>query len=210
MTLIWTLYSIAWAASASAGDGLQAAGDSGQVTCAQRVEELERDRSGVGRNQAAEERYHVIMALGATGPAAACAIEPLRLATRDDYFAARVAAVKALGRIGPRAMRAVPDLMARWNDEEVDGDVIVTALSQLGPEIIPRLIPYLDAEREPDADVPGGPHDLAARALATFGARAVPALIPALNREVARFSAALALESIGPAAETAAPALVAR
>jgi hypothetical protein len=44
-------------------------------------------------------RYDAMMALAARGSAAACAIDPLRQATRDDGFQIRAAAVQALGKI---------------------------------------------------------------------------------------------------------------
>jgi len=152
-------------------------------------------------------RYEAIAALGAQGAAAACAIDPLRQATRDDGFQIRAAAVVALGRIGPDAMRALPDLMARWGDREVDPRDIVAALHGLGPTAIPRLVPYLDAKRK-FAEIANGTCGIASPALATFGSTAVPALIRALQRAQARWAAASALREIGPSAAAAVPALV--
>jgi HEAT repeat protein len=153
-------------------------------------------------------RYEAILALAARGSAAACAIDPLRKATRDGYFAIRAAAVQALGKIGPRAIRALPDLVARWDDAEVDGHDIVAALHDLGPTAIPRLVPYLNAKRAFD-EVAAGPDAIASSALATFGSEAVPTLTRALRRPQARVRAASALREIGPSAAPAVPALVA-
>jgi HEAT repeat protein len=153
-------------------------------------------------------RYEAIRALAARGSAAACAIDPLRKATRDDTFTIRAAAVQALGKIGPRAIGALPDLVARWHDAEVDGGDIVAALHGLGPAAIPRLVPYLKATRAFD-EVADGAHPIASRALATFGSQAVPALTRALRRPATRVAAVAALRQIGSGAAPAVPSLVA-
>jgi HEAT repeat protein len=152
-------------------------------------------------------RYDAMMALAARGSAAACAIDPLRQATRDDGFQIRAAAVQALGKIGPHAIRALDDLMARWRDAEVDPRDIVAALHGLGPGAIPRLVPYLNAKRA-FGEIANGTNGIASPAMATFGSEAVPALTRALRRAKARVAAASALREIGPSAAPAVPALV--
>ena len=186
----------AWASCASVGATQRGA----SASCRQLVEQLRPDQPDM-------KRYEAAVGLAALGTEAACAIDPLRAATRDDWFIIRAAAVRALGSIGPAALGAAPDVMARWTDREVSAHDIVTALNGLGPRVMPQLVPYLDAKRGED-EVAAGSYGIAAQALGTFGARAVPLLIRALRRPQARVAAADALRYIGPDAEPAVPALV--
>ena len=131
----------------------------------------------------------------------------LVFALQDD--ALRVDAVRAIGAMGPKAEKAVPDVLKALNAYErspgVYGEAI-TALQRIGPKAVPALIATLkDKKRDIRA--------AAVRALASMDPppdEALPNLIKVLEDEdsMVKTAAAGALERFGPKAMEAMPQLL--
>lgn len=136
----------------------------------------------------------------------------VRLLSHPDEIA-QARAAWALGRVGPGATAAVPDLTSvaadtgrlvdpRWS--------AVVALERLGPASRPALPTLLALLDEPDPDM----REAIARALGAISDEhpVVSALIVALDDpdQLVRESAAIGLGSVGPSAAAAGPALRSR
>jgi HEAT repeat protein len=158
-----------------------------------------------------EDRKHAAQRLRAIASAAAEAVPEVvpRLATalRDADRDVRLAAVGALGKVGPAAAEGAPALVGALGD--ADKEVRRAAAATLGQIRPAAAVPALvGALRDADRDVRRA-------AVATLGeigpaaAEAVPALVSALNDPMVgvRGGAAWALGRIGPAAAEAVPAL---
>jgi hypothetical protein len=160
-------------------------------------------------------RADAVEELRALGPRAACAVDALRAALNDDeWVGVGVPAMKALGRIGPAALAAFPDILAKAVDRDLpshaafDPGDITEAFVGLGPGVIPMLAPFLDAARDDGGAVAPGLWDFASAVLARFGAQSVPVLIRALSHQPSALAAADAIERIGEPAAAAVPALI--
>ncbi len=155
-----------------------------------------------------EERPTALYVLGKIGPKAKAAVYSLTRwlgETKDETD--KLTVLYVLQSIGPAADEAVPDLidvLKTGNDKLQPATMLV--LAKIGPAAhpsIPLLIAKLDAPitREP-----------ARMALAGIGSPSVPALVEVLRSakpaEV-RAAAARAVETIGPQAKAAVPALTA-
>jgi HEAT repeat protein len=130
---------------------------------------------------------------------------------KKDRFAGSVG-VRVLGRMGPQARAAVPDVIAALNDPDLRADA-ATALVRIDPrrtdKAIKALLPDLESELTPNV------HErqrlFALIALADMGpaARAaVPALRRLLSQERETYRVLDALEAMGPAASPLAFELV--
>src|SRR5579863_7081474 len=65
-------------------------------------------------------RGDAVEQMRALGPRAACAVDALRAALNDDeWVGVGVPAMKALGRIGPAALPAFPDILAKAVDRDL-------------------------------------------------------------------------------------------
>jgi hypothetical protein len=132
----------------------------------------------------------------------------------DEWLAVGVPAMQALGRIGPAALPAFPDILAKAVDRDLpahaafDPNDISDAFFRLGPGVIPMLAPFLDSARDSAGIVLPGLWDFASAVLARFGVQSVPALIRALGHQPSCLAAADAVERIGQPAAAAVPALV--
>jgi HEAT repeat protein len=142
-------------------------------------------------------------ALGAMG---AAAVNPLLELLRGDDALARRFAMAALGRVGPAAEPAVPEMVAYLRAETDPGRRVNLMFTFAGVgdgagAAVPALAGYLGGT---GADAESGRY--AAQALAKIGAKAVPALITALRHPdaVVRQRAATALGEMAPG--VAAPA----
>lgn len=145
--------------------------------------------------------------LGRLGPAAACAVDPLRGLVRDYPDDPEGAdAIVALGRIGPAAISAAPDLMNSALQPKAARDAL-DALARLGPGVIPFLLPWLELTPNEFGDLEGNA-GLAQIVFSQVGRPAVHALTGALNIPKRRVGAADALATIGPEASPAVAALV--
>ncbi len=144
----------------------------------------------------------------------------LRAETPDDVRAAierlragrgreRFAAVRALGAIGPRARAAVPDLLRVLDDPSTeDVDARYEAVRALGQIADARALPALERLR---GDEQPSFRLLVVRALAAFGAGAVPSLARFVEEDAdldVRLEAARALGDLGPQAADAIETLV--
>jgi HEAT repeat protein len=150
---------------------------------------------------------------------AAQAAVPRLVATLKTWQShVRVAAVEALGQVGPGAHAAVPALvMALTDQEETVRTAALAALKQIDPQwtqsegaraVVPRLVAALKnggASEKTDAAVVLGQIGPGAQA-------AVPGLVAALaaREKAVRTAAVQALGQIGPGAQAAVPALVER
>lgn len=95
--------------------------------------------------QALEFRRLACESLGAIGPAAAAATPVLARLLESDDAHVRRAAADGLARFGPLATEAGPALADRvLLDEELEvRDAALIALARLGPEMLPRVQPWL-------------------------------------------------------------------
>jgi uncharacterized protein (TIGR02996 family) len=113
-------------------------------------------------------------------PSMTYAVEPLRKALADEQLGVRSSAVMALGRIGPKAAAAVPDLIRLLNGADTTlRRIVIDALGQVGvgtPEVLEALLAALrDTETQP----------LAINALARWPAiptSAAPALLEFIRK----------------------------
>jgi HEAT repeat protein len=133
------------------------------------------------------------------------------LTNRSDDICA--GAAEALGRLGPKAKAAIPDLIYALNNRDAVRETVFAALARVGPKDkapIPDLIYALDREDSPRAK--------AIEALARVGPDAVPLLIEALSADYGEddeftnrsysSGAAAALGKMGTRARAAIPALI--
>ena len=128
---------------------------------------------------------------------------------------ARVAAARALGKLGPRAAPAVPDLvgiMDRLRGDELEPlqEAVVEALGLIGSAARPAL-PALSRAAARSTDIELARRRAVDQILGAPDAANVDALLAQLaSRDASlRVRAAKALADLGPAARGAAPALVA-
>lgn len=151
-------------------------------------------------------RLKAIDELGARGPQAAAAVDPLAKLCKDSSAKVRAHAVRSLGEIGPAAKPAVPAIadLLKDPDDSVRRQIIraIQAIKP-GPQVmIPLCVKALE-----DSDMA-----VRVRILQTIeaaGASAVPGLIEALKNEKATYWACVVLRNIGPDAKDAVPALTA-
>ena len=152
-------------------------------------------------------RQDAALALGASGPAAATAIQALTRALDDVDVQVRRAAVQALAEVGIGSEAAVPGLVTALADD----DWVVRRRAALAFEAVPGA-GAIDAIREllqnESADVRTSAA-LAASGLAPHSIDALPELVDALAADdwQLRAAAAHALGALGPGAEDALPAL---
>lgn len=184
--------------------------------------------------------WHAARTIGAVGPKAAEAVPALTEALASEEAKVRTYAAFALGRIGQAAVPAVPALMKAFTDadpmvrravveaipridadreqlldlfiqamEDADPAVVVPALSTLaerGEKAVPAMIRALENEKS---------CYWACLVLSDIGPQAAEAVGPLgqlLDHEdpEVRMHAVLTLGEIGPAAQSAVPAIVAR
>jgi len=147
-------------------------------------------------------RYSVFIVLNEMGSAAEPAVPTLIRMVREDREAEFAAYL--LGRIGPAARAAVPDLVAMYDKAKVMGrsNPAVGPLARIGPAemVLPVL---LEALRAPLRSPRSGQHDNAVRSIALLGPdarQAIPDLIQDLDGTLpgAGPSASAALHEIGP------------
>jgi HEAT repeat protein len=127
-------------------------------------------------------------------------VAPLLELLRGEDALTRRFAMDALGRVGPAAEPAVPEMVAYLRAETDPGRranlmLTIGAVGDGAGEAVPALVAYLGGT---GADDVSGRY--AAQALAQIGAKAVPALITALRHPDAlvRQRAASALGSMAP------------
>ena len=142
--------------------------------------------------------------LGGLGDKAASAVAPLTEALQDKSVNVRAHAAWALGQIGAPAQPAASALVALLKDPDakVRGQAI-TALGKIRSAsniTLPELVKLLE-----DADPAIRLRVL--NTIAETGEAAVPALIQALKNDKAAYWACLVLRDMGPAAQSAVPAL---
>ncbi len=153
-----------------------------------------------------EVRWRAERALGAIGPGAADAVGGLIANLADSDERVRAYACYALGKIDAEpSQSAVPGLVERVTDENaVVRRAAVDALLALQPDrkiVLPLMARALQ-DAEPRIVM------AAVRTLTTEGAAAVPLLAEALADDKSAYWAVVALESMGPEAAPATPALV--
>jgi HEAT repeat protein len=131
-------------------------------------------------------------------------LDGLRSSSRGVWSQAAV----GVGRIGPPAAAAIPDLVKRLQSGDAVGAVAVReALGRIGPASIPPLVEMMTS-----AKVPPPAADQAATALGQLGAPAARAVSPLLGHTEARVrrQACQTLSAVGPAARVAVPRLAER
>ena len=144
-------------------------------------------------------------AVGEIDGEAALALPMLTELLRRDSGALRLTAIRAIGRFGSQASAHVPDLLRfLQSTSPLERSAAAEALGRIGggnSEAITALLPLLN-----------DPHLVTARyaalALAAQGNAAVPYLLPRLKNDRQRITALEVLIEMGPAAETALPALL--
>ncbi len=103
-----------------------------------------------------EIRKHAATLLGDAGPAARGAVGALTSVAQRPQDSARVAAIEALGRIGPDAATAVPALLKLLSASGTIREAVVRALNQIAPGD-PRVLNAIDlAGIPPPTSQPGG------------------------------------------------------
>jgi len=153
-------------------------------------------------------RSGAIRALGNTGIEAKSAIPAIAKAVKDEYSGLK--AVETLGKLGPIAKEAVPQLMEllATPDSSYDiryiKDAAVVTLGEIGPDAkaaLPLLLDELKGDRQTAAMIALGK---------LKEPEAVPYFIAALDDQdwQARQAAAQALRSVGTPAKAAVPKLV--
>jgi HEAT repeat protein len=153
-------------------------------------------------------RVPLIQALGGIGPGARGATRTLALRLRTDLdYSVRQYAAEALGRIGPQAAEAVPELRLALKDKAVQvRDHAAPALGLIGPKAAQAIPDLLQTMR---TDKSNQTRWLAAHSLTQIGMQgqksAVPMLIEGLADEDVNvvFHCAVALGQIGPDAKAA-------
>ena len=143
-----------------------------------------------------------------------CAVKALVEAVREDNSShVPYEALNALGKLGPLAASGVDELVlagkTRSSDKEfLDPTQVIETLVKLGPGTIPRLVFHLRMSSPSADDDTIGTAGIASMALEGIGKEAVQPLVRALSDPERESAALLALQSIGPVAGDAAPALV--
>jgi HEAT repeat protein len=128
----------------------------------------------------------------------------------DGDTLARQDAAEELGKLGPRAEAAIPDLIEAMEDHRLLRPAAL-ALGRIGPKAVPGLIKAFAEATSLFSGLTTPEEEAAGDALARIGAPAVPKLILALRDERPNFrpKVAAVLGRIGPEAAEAIPALVA-
>jgi len=133
------------------------------------------------------------------------AVRPLQQSLEDPNFKVRRRAAETLGRIGPGAKRAAPDLVRRLLDPQFEvQEAAGKALQQMGDESIPALTEALRSKHD-------GLRKVALDALSRSGPKGVPIIITLLKKDENTFiraNAADALGSVQPATTEIIQALV--
>ena len=125
---------------------------------------------------------------------------------RDAAPGIRAQAALALGRIGPEAKAAIPDLVPLLNDpDHAVRAAAAGTLGHIGPQAeaaIPALVRYIRANRDEPRYAP-------VYSLPGIDAAAVPALLDLFQHDgELRGAAGGALGSMGPSAKDAVPVLI--
>ena len=157
------------------------------------------------------ERPDVLRAVGAFGPDAVRALEPLTSALRDSDPDARAAAAWAISQIGSKALPALSALGTALADTDSRVRIqTALALRAMGPDASSALPVLIRALNDPLDYVRAA----AVEALAAMGASAKPAVKPLVERLEAKDEhhivlsrVAFALGNIGPDASKALPVL---
>jgi len=148
------------------------------------------------------------------------AVRSLPQDLRDESHYVREHAARMLGRMGPEAAGAVPELIAMLGSSGDAHCVVRTyaiwALDRIGADpsqLVPALLPILEKLRSDSAFfISFGDPDgvIASKVISNLGEAAVPALTLALQDKDSplRGGAALALRPMGPNAAGAVPALI--
>jgi HEAT repeat protein len=152
-------------------------------------------------------RLQTIDKLGALGPKAAAAVDPLTGLLKDDSAKVRAHAARALGEIGAAANPAVAAMaeLLKDSDETVRRQTVKSLMTiRPGQKVLMPLVGKLLEDSDP------GVRMRVLGAIAEAGPRAVPGLIEALKDDKAAndYWALLVLREIGPAAKPAIPVLV--
>ncbi|GIW93911.1 MAG: hypothetical protein KatS3mg110_1952 [Pirellulaceae bacterium] len=148
--------------------------------------------------------------IGSKGVEAAEAVPVLAEVLEPNAPPVRVAILHALGKIGPKAVAAAPQVIARLDDPDLVDDTPVwqvasRTLAQMGPDVVPSLLPLLDP-RHPQRYLG------ACAALEQLGPAAKPALPKLL--ELATYNppdcqpALFVLRALGKEAKEALPTLM--
>jgi len=121
-------------------------------------------------------------------------VEALTLALKSEKSEIRVMAADALGRIGPEAASAVPELIGLFEDRGWPVVTVFEVLTEIGPEVIPNLI-----EEIKQRDATQRSRLCSVIVLGKFGPEAkeaIPVLEQLLTDESLQTSAANALDLI--------------
>ncbi|MEP6670462.1 MAG: HEAT repeat domain-containing protein [Chthoniobacter sp.] len=146
-------------------------------------------------------RHAALNALLSNSAVRQAAVPKLAALLKDNNPAVRERAARALGRVGPGAVDALPTLLqaARTAD---GAPAYADALAQIGPKALPALLDILQKSKPAESK-------WVLRILHSFGPPAVPVLAEALksNTPEVRIAAANALAEMGHEADTAAKSL---
>ncbi len=133
------------------------------------------------------------------------AIKPCQKALNDGNFKVRKRAAEVLGRLGPSARRAAPDLVQLVGDAQYDVQAAAeNSLQRMGEDAIPALADALQ-------NSPDGFRKQALSLLSRCGPKAAPIVLRILKKDQStymRASAAEALGEIRPAAAETVEALI--
>ena len=117
------------------------------------------------RSDALDDRYRALgnlQTLGVDGQEAVAELRTLLKTAKDDDLAAEIA--KTLGRMGPAAAAAVPDLTMLLGRKAMwPRYAAVEALGRMGPAAAPALPAILKLVKDPDKDVAAAARDSARR-----------------------------------------------
>lgn len=164
------------------------------------------------RDERAEQRLRAATALSLIGPVGEPALPDLVQSLRDgaNPLSLRIAAMAAVGAIGPKSASALP-VLTETLTHDPDPNIraaVASALGLIGPAASPAASALVEALKAPESPI----REAAALALgkvAPDAKTAVPALAGALRdpETRVRLAAAAALGQLGPAAREALPAL---